>query len=57
MIRGLVDLRHGSRNPISFANRLRAKHRARRWVLRELARLDHDRKTEKDEHEHGIASD
>ena len=57
MMRTLVDLRHGSRIPISFANRLRAKHRARRWVLRELARLDQDRKTEKDEHESGIASD
>jgi hypothetical protein len=54
MPRALLDLRHSGRMPVSFASRLRAKHRARRWVLRELDRLEAEhleaeQKTEKNE--------
>ena len=42
--------RHGNRIPVSFAGWLRAKQRARRWVMRELERLDEERKAAKDEH-------
>jgi hypothetical protein len=49
MTRALLDLRHSGRTPISFANKLRVRHRARRRVLRELDRLEAQQKTAKSE--------
>jgi hypothetical protein len=49
MTRTLVDHRPTHRAPTRASSRRRAEQRARRWVLRELDRLDH-RKSAKDDH-------
>lgn len=49
MMRKLLDPRLMARVPLSSGNRRRAEQRARRWVLRELDRLDEQRMRPKDE--------
>jgi hypothetical protein len=49
MTRMVLDSRAAARIPVSLANRRRAEQRARRWVLRELDRLDEQRREPKTE--------
>jgi IS4 transposase len=49
MMRTVVDPRLVARVPSFQLSRRRAEQRARRWVLRELDRLDEERRTSKDD--------
>ena len=49
MMRTIVDPRVAARVPTFQPCRRRAEQRARPWVLRELDRLDEERRTSKDE--------
>jgi hypothetical protein len=49
MTRMVLDTRAAARVPVSPANKRRAEQRARRWVLRELDRLDEQRREPKTE--------
>jgi hypothetical protein len=48
-MRTLLDRHPATRVPISDPRRRRAGHRARRWIMRALDRLDDERRTPKHE--------